>query len=715
MAGYTGVVLVGGPIGPVPPRTEALSAGAVLAAAGTAAAWRTPSERRLRFAAASLLGTAPFLAFAAVMYASPGLAHLTTQTSALGWVLLPTLLLVPAIAYRTAATGEAGVDVAFGGAIGVACAALLHVAVADDSFGWQWTVPGWICGAALMRGLMRLPPHPALRLQPGLGWRALPTAAAWIMAVIASFPAAPRHELATSAAAQTLAAVLAGGCLLTTLILWRSERLSIEYGLWRSFRQTMRRFAPAITVGALLLIGGLQAASYSAATIDDLGHFWYSADALSTHGEYPVWGDWMSLPGLPLLLIVAFTVFGHTYAAALAPMFLANLLLPWLLFRAALAVGATRAVAFAVAVLTTVLPPLQIDSLGSAEPDPIFIALLAAGVWAFAHVLRTRNPRQSLLLLGCIAAALALTRPEGLLYGGLTLLAALIATRSRWAVAASLGAGVLLSPLAVYSLLKTGRPWPTMSQEFTFANLVEHAGLVGGVTWPKIARVVLLNDLRFAVLIATILALFTLGSVHLARRRPAFAALPAAVVINIVVALGISATTVRPHEPHEFVRHIAYPAPIVAALAAVGISALAARAARRGAGIRMFSHAVGIGAAAYLTVGSLYVLATPEEFHHGNRSGSLFADNIYVNAPELWRHPMPLPCPPCLPSGEWNFSAFRHEFFAWYEPFDNHSGSSGAAYQTLTGGAAAAGFSALLVAAPPPQRSARDETNGELR
>ena len=570
----------------------------------------------------------------------------------------------------------------------------------DEAFGPLWALAGWVTGAALVSGLMRVTPRPAARLPFGIGLRTVPAAAAWIMAAIVAAPAAPRHQLATSAGAQALALLVSGFVALTMFVLWQSERLPPGEGAWQRFRQAMRTAAPTISVLALLLVGAFQAASYSAATADDLGHFWYSADALVNGGDYPVWGDWMSLPALPLLLIASFAAFGHTYPAALAPMFLANLLLPWLLFRAGRSIGAGQVPAFSVAVLATVLPPIQIDSLGSAEPDPIFIALLAATTWALACALRDARPHRSVLALGFLAAALALTRPEGLLYGGLVLIAMLVAKRSRLAVAATLGAGALLLPFAIYSLRTTGRPWPTMRQEFTLDNLLNHAGLVGEVTWPKVARVVLLNDLRFPVLISAILALSALGSVYLMRRSPAFAALPAAVAINVLVALGISASTVRPQEPHEFMRHIAYPTPVVATLAVAGLSALSARLAQRGPRPRWAATSIGVAAATYLTAGSLYVLATPEEFHHGNRSGSLLADNIYVNAPELWRNPLPLPCPPCLPDGEWSFDAFRRDLFAWYEPFDNHSNSAGASYQTLTGAAAAAGLAALLTAAP---------------
>ena len=696
----TGVILIGGPIGSAFPSGVAVGIGGMLAIIGIATLLRTPSHGRCRTATTTLLGTLPLAGFAGLLYASPSLAHLTTHTSELGWVLAATLPLTQALAHRRASGKELSIDGTYGGCVGIACAVLLNLAIAGESFGLPWALAGWTTGAALVSGLMQVTPRPATRLPFGIGLRAVPTAAAWIMAIIVAAPATPRHELATSAGAQALALLVSGWLALTVYVLWQSERLSSEQDSWQRFRLTMRSVAPTIAVLALLLVGAFQAASYSAATADDLGHFWYSADALINGSDYPVWGDWMSLPVLPLLLIASFAAFGHTYPAALAPMFLANLLLPWLLFRASRSVGASHTLAFSVAVLATVLPPIQIDSLGSAEPDPVFIALLAATAWAFACVLRDSRPHLTIPALGFLAAALALTRPEGLLYGGLVLLATLAAKRSWLAITATLGTGVLLMPLAIYSLRTTGRPWPTMGQEFSLENLVNHAGLVGGVTWPKVARVVLLDDLRFPVLIAAILALSAWGSVCLVRRSAAFAALPVAVVINVLVTLGISASTVRPEEPHEFVRHIAYPTPVVATLAAAGASALAARAARSNSRFRRLAVGVGVAAATYLTAGSLYVLATPEEFHHGNRSGSLLADNIYVNAPELWQNPLPLPCPPCLPEGEWSFDAFRRDLFAWYEPFDNHSNSAGAAYQTLTGTAAAAGLVALLTAAP---------------
>ncbi len=704
VAGYTGLVLVGGPAGRALPSAEALAAGAGLAAAALWVSVRSRSDRLFPGATASLLASLPFLLYAAVMHAYPALAHFTTQTSALGWVLLPALLLAQVTAYRQATKGELAMDAAYGGAAGVGCVVLLHVAVADGPFSLHWALPGWMAGAAVVAGLMRVAPHPAARLRTGVGLRTLPTAAAWIMALITTIPAAPRHELATSAGAQSLALFIAGWLTLAMFILWRSELLPAELDLIERLRLALRRVAPVIGTLALFLVGGFQAASYSEITIDDLSQFWATADALAGGGDYPVWKNRASLPGLPILLLGSFALFGRTFPAALAPMFLANALLPWLIYRAALAAKASRSAAFTIAVVATLLPPIQIYSLGSAEPDPVFIALLAAAVWSFAHVLRRCEPRLSILVLGGVAAALAVTRPEGPLYAGLLPLAVFATKPSRWTGVGVACCAILVLPLVVFSQIRLGRPWPVAGQDFAFENLVSISGIVGSETWPKVSRLVLLDDIRFHLLIASILFLCLVGSIHLARRRWAYVVLPAAVIANIVVKLGISVYMVRlrPEAPQEFIRHVAYPMPIVAVMAAVGVTVLARAARRRGRLAARGGQAIGIAAAVYLAAGSLYILGTPEEFHHGNRSGSLLSASIYVNAPELWRNPID------LPPADWSFAEFRRELFAWYEPFDNHSVSTGAAYQTLTAAAAAAGLAALLAAAPAsPARSER--------
>ena len=700
--GLLGALLVGGPIGAGLRVTwEVLATGGALAVLVAITAWRRPS------AANPLLGL-PLAGVAAAMHLSPDFAHLVTQLTALGWVLGAALPLSIALTAQRAGGSSVGVDLAYGGAAGLGSAVLVHVAAVDASeFDPVWALIGWVLGAAVIGGLARLPPRPAARTPRGLAWRTLPFAAAWIMAVVTAIPGAPRHELATSAGAQALAVTVAIELLLLALALWWGERIRGVSSPWQGLRLTLRRFLPAITTGTLLIVGALQAASYSAVTMDDLARFWIVADRLTDSGHFPVWDDrtWATLPGLPIAVLMAFALLGHTFPAVLAPMFLANTLLPWLIYRATLALGTHQAPAFAVALLAVIFPPIQIYSLGAAEPDPMFIAILAATAWAFAHALRTPHPRWSPLVLGGLAAVLTATRPEGPLYGGLLVLAALAGLRSRWAVGGGVIFAGLLLPLVVFSLAELGRPWPTPGQEFGFDSLVHHAGVIGGSTWPKVARVVLLNDVRFPLLMAAILALFAIGAVHASRRRWALAALPAAAILNVVIALSLTPTNItgtptdiRAHLPDDFVRHVAYPLPIVAALAAVGLTALAQLTPRR---LHAVALAIGVASAVYLAAGSLYLLGTPEEFHHGHNSGSLLPDNIYVNAPELWMQPLE------IPRAGSDLPEFRRTLFAWYAPFDNRSDptgskSAGAAYQTLTAAVAALGFGALLAATAAP-------------
>ena len=694
---WVGAVLVGGPIGLGAPTLEPLVVGGAIAVIVGFLSRHAAPDSQAAFARANLLAQVPLIGVAVAMYASDQLVHLTTRSSALGWLLVAALPLLAAIAVKRVGGTHRSVDLAFGCTVGVSAAALVHVAAADTAtFDLRWALAGSIAGIVLAGGISLALPQPASRTPLGTTWRSAPFASAWVMAIITAIPAAPRHELATSAGAQVLAVTTVIGLLLAVLGFWYGERATPSISAWAVFGYGMRRFAPQIATLALFVIGGLQAASYSEVTIDDLAQFWQAADKLVSGDGYPVWADRAPLPGLPVLLAAGFSILGRSYPSALAPLFLANLVLPWLIFRSAAATGARPSVAFAVAVLAVVLPVVQIYSLGSAEPDPVFIALLAGATWAFARVVQAPDSRYLVVALGAIAGVLIVTRPEGPLYGGLFVFGGLLVARSRWAVAGCLLAVAIPLPLVALSLIHLGRLWPVLNPQMSLAAFTENAQVVGGTTIPKVARVVLLNDFRFPLLLGAIVALAVIGAILLTRRHWAFAFLPTAVVINLVVKLSISSFMVplRLDFPPEFVRHIAYPLPIVAVLGAVGITAVADLLQRRGPVARAIGSAAGLTVAIYLVAGSLYLLGTPEEFHHGNQSGSLLADNIYVNAPELWMNPFD------LPGRGWEFLEYRDRLFAWYAPFDNHSDTAGMAYQTLTGAVAAMGFAALLVAAP---------------
>jgi len=689
--------VVGDPLRPEAPTLTAIATATVLAAIVVLQARRLPPSAWLAFAIANLLAVLPLISMSIAVLANDDVAELTTRSSALGWVLAATVPLLAAIAANYAHASETGIDQAFGGMVGVSSAVLLHVASAGDSpFSPLWALAGFALGLIVIGGLSWLPPRPVQRTPLGTAWRTFPYAAAQLMAIITAVPAAPRHELATSAGAQVLAATIAGCLIVLSFALWRADSISASVGQWNGFRIVLRGLLPAITALTLLIIGGLQAASYSAVTIDDLGRFVVTAETLATKLEFPFWGDYWLLPGMPVFLTIAFALLGYTYPAALAPMFVANTLLPWLIYRASIAMGAGRAPAFALAVIAVILPPIQIYSLGSAEPDPVFIALLAGSVWAFAHLIRSRHPRHSLLALGAIAAVLTATRPEGPLYGAILVLGSLLATRSRWAIVGSMIFGLLLLPLIVYSLVHVGQPWPTPREDLSYDTLIHNSGVIGEITLPRLSKVLLLHDFRFPLIIAAIVTLFILGSFRTSRQHWILAALPCAAIINVVISLSIvdsGTTEVRVTLIEDFVRHRAYPTPIVAALAAVGVTALI-DPFRRTRTLRTILLSVGVASAVYLTAGSLYILGKPEGIYHVPRVASLLPTDIHVNAPELWSNPFK------LPAGEGNFMGYRSNLVAWYRPFDTHGNTKAMAYQTLTGAVAAFGFASILAAAP---------------
>ncbi|HET7772142.1 MAG TPA: hypothetical protein VFN74_25440, partial [Chloroflexota bacterium] len=180
------------------------------------------------------------------------------------------------------------------------------------------------------------------------------------------------------------------------------------------------RWLLAALLGGYALAQGL---SYSQVATDDLIRYWAIADAWAAGSPYAVAeGDpaarqfyLVDVPVYPALVATAFAMVGHRYAALHMPLVVANVALPLLLYAAGRAAGGTRLVAAGVALALTALPMAQIYAFGSAEPDPLWAALLAALVWLGTRLARpdgaTRS-RGEWVALGVVAALLVLTRPE---------------------------------------------------------------------------------------------------------------------------------------------------------------------------------------------------------------------------------------------------------------------------------------------------------------
>lgn len=630
----------------------------------------------------------PFLLLAATYYFSPEISHRFIVISNFGWLLLGSSLTIQLLLLAKSARLPLLSISASGGLTGIACISILNVAISESPLTLLAAISAISVGVCIATLVALIPPvtYNSTLISP----RMVPLVLIWVGAFIVQFAGFPRHELASSSGAQILAAILVILMLAWTTLISRQK--DVSKGLVGAVTAPVVVHFRSIVIISLVLLGILQAASYSATTADDLGRYWSVADSVTFIGEYPVWGNWghsailwMDLPAFPALIAFAFMLFGHNYAAALAPITFANIFLPLLLYAALTAWGNGRLVSFSISALVVVAPPLQIYSLGASEPDAIFITVLAGLLWLVGKSLTA--PRRTIFgpLIGITASLLILLRPEGILYGTSIAALAVLIDRRKWSVSVIVPCILLLVPYALLSMDQLGRPWPTNRQELSLDHLIENIGVIRNFTSEKLARVILVNDFRFPVLLISLSGLFVLGSVNQARHKLPTLILPTIVLINIFVTLCVPTGTVRTDEIDEFIRHFAYPVPVIALLVAAGLSqvdTLINRTKRINRSIISLMALVVVGG---LTVGSLYILATPEEFHHGNRSGSLLSADIYVNAPELWGHNMPLPCPPCEGQDNWDFDAFRDSLFANYGPHDAHSGSDGAAYQTLSG------------------------------
>jgi len=280
---FAGAVLADGRVGGgLPSATWFLAAasGAVLLAL---------LGRRARLRSIPLLvATAPAAGVATSMYVSDEVVHFLGVTSDLG-ILLATahIALVvyaqrPPLAHRFLLTG------ALGGLIGAGCASLAGLVVADgNAVSW---VPGlgWAGGMVAGCVLGRRSPRETAVAPRSVSLAVWPLFGAWIMAVIASFPAAPRHELTTSAGAQVLGGLLAILLAAVSVGLLRAERRTSDASVLQIAKLAASMNIQVVVPLSLLLIGALQAASYSAVTMDDLIHFWSVGGFRSLGGHLSV-------------------------------------------------------------------------------------------------------------------------------------------------------------------------------------------------------------------------------------------------------------------------------------------------------------------------------------------------------------------------------------------------------------------------------------------
>ena len=109
-----------------------------------------------------------------------------------------------------------------------------------------------------------------------------------------------------------------------------------------------------------------------------------------------------------------------------------------------------------------------------------------------------------------MAAIVAMIRPEGPVYGAALLLGVLLSQRNRRSLAAGGVALGLVAPFVLLSFAQVGRVWPQQAQGLSPVNVVENVRVIQENVWPWSARVLLLNDMRFTLLVGLLAVLFVI-------------------------------------------------------------------------------------------------------------------------------------------------------------------------------------------------------------
>ena len=524
--------------------------------------------------------------------------------------------------------------------------------------------------------------------------------------------------------------ILYGALALAALaLIWLAQRAAWRQAASRAeaWSATLTEAAPVVIVVSLFVQGLIQATPFLHLAVDDLVRYWTIADALATGGGYRIWeagvgtaqgggsGYWTDLPVLPMLLMVSFTLFGHTFTAAHVPMLLANIALPFVLYALYLRLTSHRLWAFIGTSLILFLPFFQIYTLGASEPDPVFIVLLAALDWRVVALARcdAAIPPDKLrwhgLAVGLLAAATALIRPEGIVYAALVPAGLLFHRRSRRSLWWALGpATVLVGGFAAAMWPAVQRPWPQAPRELDPANILANVESAHEPLAHAAQHLYLAEPVLLALLVAGV-SLAVFGAISLIRIHPALVGLPVALLAHGTLLLLLDPFSLRTADPTESIRHISYAWPLLLGL----VLPLFPR-------LRRIPHALTIAVAVVLVSAFAYLTATAEEvcaFGYfttvaedgcaNQGRGSLLRSEIYLLWTDLLHVQYSLPAR----LDDASFLTFRGDLFAAYRPYDMHGTDSGFDYQ-LAGWLAFAAALPFIVAreryrVPPLARSRR--------
>lgn len=462
-----------------------------------------------------------------------------------------------------------------------------------------------------------------------------------------------------------------------------------DTSIWGTLRAWTWARATLLALVGAGAIGLLTATSYVTAMGDDYVRYWAIADALSTGLGYPasaVSREYQAggmapylvdLPGLPLAMILSFSLLGHTVLAAMLPTILAGALFPVVSFLAFKELTEHTLLSFVGSVATALFPFLTFYVVRASEPDAMFLTLTMVMVWLAIRCHKHARPRLSWPLLGLSAALVALTRPEGIGYAAVTFLSLLPFHREHRGFWLATAVGAI--PLAMFSvtmLITFGVPWPT-----SFVGTVRLGHIAQNVdgfsVWglPRFAEALGIPVWALVLGAACVLLLFLLGSWELGRSSPALTFLAVIPLLSIAMFLLASPVLTRPHLPYDFFRRASYGLPLLALVATYPIgkalSGVPGSASRR-AGIAALAVLAGV-----ILPYEGKLVATPEAVYPGGTQ--ILTSGLYLMGTDLADNPYPLPRLPfewdghaVVPASEFDYVGFRSALNSFYSPMDLH-------------------------------------------
>lgn len=451
----------------------------------------------------------------------------------------------------------------------------------------------------------------------------------------------------------------------------------------------LQRHAPLITATSLLALGVSQGTSYVVLMGDDYSRFWAVADSFSSGSGYSAsdvgvreQSSGMSRyliehPGLPLFLIASFKILGHTVLGAMAPIIIAHILFPAVAYFAFKELLEHRLLSYIAAALLSLFPLFSFYGLRSAEPDPIFLLLLAALAFFAMKCDYFGNKLRLWPILGLIAGLTALTRPEGIMYAGTVmvfLLPLCIKSLGYWFAAIIFGG--IVGAFALLVFIVFGVIWPSSHfGAMQLNNLGESLDLLIRIGVPTYAAALGFPVPVFGLFTLGLLVLFALGSYQLAKSRPQLLFLTFLPIMNTVGLLLVTPVVTKPHVPYDFFRHWSYALPFFSLVVAFPIASLMRNFAPR---LRERQALIALFVIAVIFVSYEIKLISQPELIYENGTQILTAET-YLLASDLLEKPYDLPIMTfekdgrtLIVSRSFNYMAFRTGLNNFYSTFDLH-------------------------------------------